>query len=94
MSNVETFWEFISKHHPNLANHDWLVESKLLKREDIVNPDVKEYVPLDISELNLFTFYYEGSSKEVVFLLKDKKKDKNIAIGLLKDNVLVNAIQL
>ncbi|MGP4107944.1 hypothetical protein [Virgibacillus sp. L01] len=94
MSIMDVFWEFIYKYHPKIAFYDWLVDSQLIKREDIVNSKVRAMVPKGMIDINCFVFFYEGGTKNVVYLLQDKKAKTNIAIGLLKNDELVNAIKL
>ncbi|WP_117148877.1 MULTISPECIES: hypothetical protein [Paraliobacillus] len=94
MSVMDIFWVFIYKYHPKLAIYDWLVDSQLVRREDIVSNEVRAMVPEGMINVNCFVFFYKGGTKNVVYLLQDNKAEKSIAIGLLKNDELVNAIKL
>ncbi|WP_181347386.1 hypothetical protein [Thalassobacillus sp. CUG 92003] len=94
MSVIDVFWEFIYEHHPQLAFNDWLVDSQLMNVEEIVNAEVRELIPHRLKEVNCIVYFYEGGTKNVVYLLQDKQGKQNIAIGLLKNDELVDAVNL
>ncbi|MFB4473711.1 hypothetical protein [Virgibacillus sp. SK37] len=94
MSVIDVFWEFMQKYHPQLVNNDWLVDSQLVKSKDIINPEMRKIIPLDMLEVNLILFYYDGNSKDIVFLFQNNKGKQNIAIGLLSDDEFLNAFKL
>lgn len=94
MDAIDVFWNFIYEHHPQLAFNDWMVDSQLMNVEEIVNIKVRELLPGQITEVNCIVFFYEGGTKNVVYLLQDKQGKQNIAIGLLKNDELVDTVNL
>lgn len=94
MSVIDLFFDFIQEYHPQIMHQDWLVDSQLVNSKDITVPGIGEIIPLDMLEVKLILFYYEGNSEDVVFLLQDKKGSINILIGLIRNNELVNSVKL
>lgn len=83
MSVIDVFWRFIYERYPQLAKRDWMVDSQIIKLEDIVDPEIREFVPKGMLEFNRFVFYIEDVGKTTaVFILQDKKGRENIAIWL------------
>ncbi|MCM3478947.1 hypothetical protein [Caldibacillus thermoamylovorans] len=93
MSVIRLFRDYIDEHHPQLAGKDWMVDVREISIVDIKNGDIKATIPNEVTEkLTCWVFYYDGGVSNVVCLLQDKQRKKNIVIGLLKDGALIKPI--
>jgi hypothetical protein len=94
LSSIDVFWQYLNEFHPKLLSKDWLVESRVINREEIVNQEVRANIPSSIQKVKCYVFFYDVGTKYVVYLLQDERGENNFSIGLLIDNELVHSIRL
>ncbi|HDR7314295.1 hypothetical protein ACRS52_19035 [Bacillus cytotoxicus] len=70
------------------------MDSNVIHRTDLKSHAVKETIPTGINYLKCNVFFYEGGTKNIVFLIQDERGVNNIVIGLLKNGELVHSISL
>jgi hypothetical protein len=95
MSVLDTFWSYIYKYYPELAQNEWMVDELVINAKDLRNEELTEIIPMRLySSFKCYAFFYEGGMNNVIFLLQDPGGDLDIAIGKLNNNVVSHIIKL
>lgn len=95
MSVLDTFWCYIYKYYPELAQNEWMVDELVINAKDLLNEELKEIIPMRLySSFKCYAFFYEGGMNSVIFLLQDFSGSRDIVIGRLNNNQLIHFTKL
>jgi hypothetical protein len=94
MSSIDVFREYLDQFYPRLVSKDWLVDTVIIEREEIVIKKLREMIPIEMQRVKCLLFFYTGGDKNVVYLLQDELGGKNWVIALVTNNLLIDAITI
>lgn len=73
MSVIRSFRNYLENNHPHLVMEDWKVDVKVISTTDILNEDIRNELPSDISpKITCWKFFYDEDLSNVFYIIQDK----------------------